>query len=106
MSGPGIKPGEDPVDSARRELREELGLAAGQWQAVTTVDPFTTVVVSPTQIYFATGLSEVARDPEGTEQIERVTMTLEEAVRLVETGDITHAPTCVVILMAQARLVR
>ena len=54
----GIEQGEDPDRTAMRELEEELGLIADTLQFVTTVDPFTTIVVSPTRIYFATGLSK------------------------------------------------
>lgn len=96
----GIESGEGAEQTAVRELQEELGLQARTWQLVTTVDPFTTVVVSPTQIYFATGLSEVDASPEGTEQIERVTIDLTDAVAKVVAGGITHAPTCVAVLLA------
>ena len=100
----GIEPGEDPDLTAKRELQEELGLEAENWEYLTTVDPFTTIVVSPTRLYIATGLTEVETDLEGTEQIERVTLSLEEAVARVTRGEITHAPTCVALLMAGAKL--
>ncbi len=96
----GIEPGEDPMRTAERELAEELGLRAAEWEYVTTVDPFTTIVVSPTRLYFARGLMEVAASPEGTEQIESVRMPLAAAKRAVLDGRITHAPTCVLILAA------
>ena len=91
----GIEPGEDPDVTARRELQEELGLCARDWKFVTTVDPFTTILLSPTRIYFASGLSEVESNPEGTEQIERVIITMEDAVARILSGEISHAPTCV-----------
>ncbi len=97
----GVEPGEDADRTARRELREELGLRAERWHLLTTIDPFTTIVVSPTRLYLARGLIEARSRPEGTEQIERVQMPLEEAVREVFRGSITHAPTCVLLLMAR-----
>lgn len=96
----GIEPDEDPLLTAQRELQEELGLIAEQWHFLTTVDPFTTIMVSPTRIYLARDLTEVATMPEGTEQIERVVMPLQTAVEKVNGGEITHAPTCLAILQA------
>lgn len=97
----GIEEGEDPDLTARRELQEELGLAAQDWQHLTTVDPFTTVVVSPTRVYLAQDLTSVADNPEGTEQIESVVLPLDEALQQVAEGVITHAPTCVGLLLTQ-----
>lgn len=96
----GIEPGEDPDETAQRELQEELGLMAQNWQFLSTVDPFTTIVVSPTRLYLVRDLTSVAKAPEGTEQIETVVMPLAECVQLVIKGEISHAPTCVAILMA------
>jgi ADP-ribose pyrophosphatase len=96
----GIEPTEDPLATAQRELQEELGLHAVSWKYLSTVDPFTTVVVSPTRLYVATGLNEVPRSPEGTELIERVKMPLSEAYQKVVRGEITHAPTAILILRA------
>ncbi len=100
----GIEDGEAPELTASRELEEELGLIAGDLQLVTTVDPFTTIVVSPTRIYYATRLSEGTKSPEGTELIEKVVIPIREAVQKIKHGEITHAPTCVAILLAHAEL--
>lgn len=100
----GIEPGETALVTAQRELQEELGLAAKHWEAVTEIDPFTTIMRSPTQLYIATELTSVPASPEGTEQIEHVKMALSEAVQAVKDGQITHAPTCIVILLAALRL--
>ncbi len=100
----GIESGESAQETARRELAEELGLAAEHWKLLTSVDPFTTIVVSPTQLFLATGLSSVPIALEGTEQIESVQLPLSQAVQMVTEGEITHAPTCVLLLLASAQL--
>jgi len=99
----GIEPGEDPDLTARRELQEEIGLEADTWELLGTVDPFTTIMKSPTRMYLATGLTEVETDPEGTEQIQRVRVPLSKAVEMVKAGEITHAPSCVLILLVAGR---
>jgi ADP-ribose pyrophosphatase len=100
----GIEPGEDPLSCARRELQEEVGLHANNWQHLTTVDPFTTIMQSPTRLYLATELSPVPQTLEGTEPIETVVMPIDQAVEAIESGLITHAPTCVAILLVNRRV--
>ena len=94
----GVEPGEGPLDAARRELREEIGIEAAEWVDLGVVDPFTANVVSPTRLYGARRLSFVDRRPEGTEVIHRVSMPLKEAVRRVMESEITHGPSCAVLL--------
>jgi ADP-ribose pyrophosphatase len=98
----GVEPDENADLTAKRELQEELGLEAESWKFLTTVDPFTTCLVSPTRLYLATGLTEVDTNPEGTEQIEHVVIPLADAAKMVASGEITHAPSCVGILMAES----
>ena len=97
----GIEANEDPLETAQRELQEELGLIAADWKFLTTVDPFTTIMVSPTRLYLARDLKQVDTNLEGTEQIDKVVMPLETAVDKVMSGEISHAPTCVLILRTQ-----
>ncbi len=89
---------ERPIECAKRELAEELGIIAETWQELTTVDPFTASVVSPTVLFLATDLSFQEANPEGTEQINCVKMTSQEAYAAVCNGTITHAPSCIAIL--------
>jgi ADP-ribose pyrophosphatase len=96
----GIEPDEGPLETAKRELREELGIEADEWIDLGIVDPFTASVVSPTQLYLARKLRFGEQAPEGTEQIRCVTMTLAEAVQKVIDSEITHGPSCVLILKA------
>lgn len=102
----GIEHGESALDAAQRELREELGIGAAGWTSLGSVDPFTTVVVSPTALYLARELSWGPTQPEGTEQIDVVKVPFDEALAWVFDGRITHAPTCVLLLKAQRLLDR
>ena len=94
----GMEPGEDPLETAQRELAEELGLTATHWQPLGVIDPFTSVVVSPTYLFLAQGLTQGETNLEGTETIRPARFTLAEAVQMTRDGRITHAPTCVLLL--------
>jgi ADP-ribose pyrophosphatase len=97
----GIEDGEEAAETARRELREELGIVPRELIPMGTIDPFTTMIVSPAQLFVARGLSFVETSPEGTEQIVCVKTPLATAVEMVLDGRITHAPTCVLVLKTQ-----
>jgi 8-oxo-dGTP pyrophosphatase MutT (NUDIX family) len=97
----GIEPGEEPIDAARRELREEAGLAATDWLPLGFVDPFTTMLRCPNYMFLARGLTPVDREPEEAEAaMELHRVPLEEAVREVMTGGMTHATSCALVLKA------
>jgi ADP-ribose pyrophosphatase len=86
------KVGEDPVETARRELVEEVGLAAGDWSVLVDVAAspgFTDEVV---RVYLATDLATVERQVEGDEEADLVArrFPLDEAVRMVLSGEIVN----------------
>jgi ADP-ribose pyrophosphatase len=99
----GIEPGENPLETAQRELREELGIEAAEWVDLGVVDPFTASVVSPTRLYLARKLQFGEPTPDGTEQIRRVKLSLADAVQKVLASEITHGPSCLVIFKAASR---
>jgi len=94
----GIDEGETPLDAARRELREEVGIAAREWIDLGQVDPFTTQVASPNYLFLARELEHVGREPDRNEVLEIVTVPFERALRMVMNGEITHGASCAVIL--------
>jgi len=91
---------EPPLDAARRELEEELGITAGEWTGLGPFDPFTTMLCAPAELFLARRLTFGETRQEGTENIRCVKVAFDEAVAMVMDGRITHGPSCVVILKA------
>jgi ADP-ribose pyrophosphatase len=94
----GIEAGETAQWTAQRELLEELGIGAARWTSLGTVDPFTSAVNSPVQLYLAQELTFAEQKLEGTELIEHISLSLPTALEYIIDGRITHAPTCVALL--------
>ena len=97
-----LEPGEQPLECARRELREETGYEAGEM--VNLLSCFMAPGYSSEAIHFfvARGLREVGKDLEPDEEIER--LTLEEAVYKVEENAIEDAKTVIGILYLYCQL--
>lgn len=100
VSGGAIDQGETSLAAAKRELKEELGIEADEWIDLGTVNPFTTVIKSPSTIYLARKLHFSEANWEGTEKIETVKIKFEAALEMVMQSEITHGPSCVLILKA------
>lgn len=96
----GIETDETPLEAATRELEEEIGLKASQWQNLGLVHPFSTAVHAPNHLFIARGLAQGAPRPDDTEFLERLELPLAAAVERVLSGDISHAASCVVLLRA------
>lgn len=96
----GVDKNESFLAAAQRELSEEAGISAGEWIDLGEVNPFTTVIESPSRLYLARDLKFSQANPEGTEKIEIIKVKLEEAVNMVTESKITHGPSCVLILKA------
>ena len=99
-----IDEGENPLDAARRELREEAGIIAEEWSDLGMVDPFTSLIKSPAYLFLAGNLSFTDTRREETEIIRVIKMKLNEAVEMVMQSKITHGPSCVLILKASRHL--
>lgn len=95
---------EPPLEAAQREAREEAGIEAEKWTDLGRVDLDTSIIHCPAQLFLARGLSFTETEREGTEEMESVRLSLAEAVRRVIEGEITHGPSCVLILKAARHL--
>jgi 8-oxo-dGTP pyrophosphatase MutT (NUDIX family) len=100
----GCDEGEDPRAAAERELAEETGLRAARWERLGTAHLSNSVTDEVAHYYLATGLTQGEARPEGTEKLERRTVTFEEALRMVLAGEITDAISVMAILHHAASL--
>lgn len=99
------RPGEDPAETARRELVEEVGLAAADWSVLVDVVTSPGFADESVRVFLARGLSVADRpagddDEESELRIQRV--GLDEAVRRVLAGEIVNGPACSGLLAAHA----
>ena len=97
----GIEKGEDGESAAKRELKEEIGITAKKIVDLGVIEPFTTVVTSSNHLYLAQGLEFSEASPEGTEKIELVKISMQEAIEWVMESKITHGATTTLILKAK-----
>ncbi|HYY59515.1 MAG TPA: NUDIX hydrolase [Pyrinomonadaceae bacterium] len=101
-----IDEGEEPLEAARRELREEVGIEAEEWTELGVVDLDTSIVNCPAHLFLARDLKFTEQNQDDTEEIKPVRLNLDEAARKVMESEITHGPTCTLILKASRFLQR
>jgi ADP-ribose pyrophosphatase len=99
--------GEPPLQTAKRELAEEVQLAADRWSLLATYFSSPGFCDEQVQVYLAEGLSDVDRPDGFTVEHEELDLTVErvpldEAVRRVLGGGIRN-PAAVVGLLAADR---
>ena len=97
--------GEDPLETARRELREEAGLEAAEWAVLLDVAPSPGFSDESVRVFLARGLTEVGRpELDDDEEADLTTrwVTLSVAVRMVLAGTIVNGVTVAAVLAAHA----
>ena len=101
--------GEDPAETARRELAEECGLAAGRLELLTAFENAAGMTDAVTHVYLAPRPARRARarrtGPRRTHMTVHA-MGLGAAVAEVEAGRITDAKTVIGLLLADRWLQR
>ena len=95
---------EDPLEGAQRELREETGFRAGQWQVLGRIEPSPAWSTEFIYLYLATELIPGPTAMEEDEAIELSLMPLTEAIELTRTGAITDGKTVAALFLALAAL--
>ena len=98
--------GEDPEASARRELAEEIGRAAGSLELIVGYYPSAGFSDQYVRLYLATDLTEVALDRQGVEEAH---MTVEEfdlhgLDAAIADGTLSDSKTLIGLLIARQRL--
>jgi ADP-ribose pyrophosphatase len=88
-----LEPDEEPLATARRELAEEIGLAAADWEEgprFYTAPGFCTELM---HVYLATNLTETSADADADEVLEPGWLDLADALAACDDGRIIDAKT-------------
>jgi ADP-ribose pyrophosphatase len=98
------QPGEDPLEAARRELREETGLAADEWVPLLTTYASAGIASETHALFLARGLREVDRDFDAHHEEAEMTMERVAYADLLEAvldGRAADAPLATAILAVE-----
>ena len=99
-----LEPGEEPLKTAARELTEETGRTAAHLTKLTEIIPTPAYCTERIYVYEAHGLSAPGgQHLDRDEFLDVVPVPLEEAAKMVLTGEITDAKTQVGVLLLAAK---
>jgi len=98
-----IDRGETPLRAAKRELREEVGLGARNWERLLRILPSPGFCDETVTIYRATGFFASTAEPDPDERIEIRDLSLPAALDLLAQGKIEDAKTVVALLLEKQR---
>ncbi|MGN6721308.1 MAG: NUDIX domain-containing protein [Marmoricola sp.] len=97
--------GEDPIETAKRELREEAELQAEHWRHLLSVYPTAGVSQEVHHIYLATGLSHAPRGDFAMQheeaELESFMVPMEELLAAVLSGQVRQGPVTMAVLAYQ-----
>ena len=92
---------EEPLDSAKRELREETGYAAARWDYLGGLELSNACTDETGHLYLARDLTPGPQDPDGDEQLQVKAVDFREAWRMAMEGELNESLT--VAALARAR---
>ena len=87
----GCPEGEEPLQAAKRELKEETGLTAERWEELGEAHLSNSVADECAVWFLATGLVSGEQEPDGTEVFEVQRVPLQEALGMALDGRMTDA---------------
>ena len=99
-----IDPGEDPLHTAQRELREECGYTATEWRHLTTLHPGIGYSNERIELYLARGLTQAEHKLDDDEFLEVLHVPVIEAMTWIRDGRITEAKAVTGLLWAEKML--
>lgn len=82
---------EEPLNAAKRELLEETGLIAQDWQLILESYLSNSVTDEKTLIFLARNLRQEQSSPEETEQLQLKKVLLKDVFKMVHSNEITDA---------------
>jgi ADP-ribose pyrophosphatase len=94
-----LDPGEAPLDTARRELREEVGYLAASWHWLGRVHPIVSYTTETIEFFVAEGLTHVGAQLDAGEFLDVALMSVEEMLAAIDREEITDAKTVAALLL-------
>lgn len=99
-----IDPNEDPLETGKRELLEETGYTAKQWQLLTSLNPCIGYCDEVIHVYLARELTAGKPQNDVDEVLDIFTMSLPEAMEVMRRGEITDGKTMIALFWAEKHL--
>ena len=96
-----IDAGEDPLDTAKRELLEETGYRAREWRHLVSTYPVVGYSNERIELYLARDLEHVGHALDDGEFLDVLVVSLSDALDWVRSGRIKEAKTIMGILLAE-----
>ncbi|MEO6913486.1 MAG: NUDIX hydrolase [Candidatus Baltobacteraceae bacterium] len=94
----GADPGESALECAKRELREELGIVAEEWEPLGQLYELPSIIDTAVELFLASDIYHVDAEPEAQESIELVRVAAAVAFAAAASGKITDAVTVAALL--------
>jgi ADP-ribose pyrophosphatase len=94
-----IDAGEDLLECARRELLEETGYEAAEWQHVGRMHPCIGYSDERIEIFIAQGLTHVGSALDEGEFLEVLSFTVDDAMAAIQSGQITDGKSIVALFL-------
>lgn len=98
--------GENPLEAARRELKEECGITAEELMDLQSIYPTVGYDNEIIHMYLATKLQFGQARPDAGEFLDLVKMPLDQAVELIEQGAIVDGKTVAALLKVKLMLLQ
>jgi ADP-ribose pyrophosphatase len=94
-----VDPGEEPLETADRELQEESGWKARRIEPLARLRPDVGRLGNHLWVFFADDLEPASRPGDPDEEIERVELVPEDLVEAIRSGELVHAPNLAVVML-------
>ena len=92
---------DNPLEAAKREAEEEIGLVAEEWIELGIFHLETSMIKGPVYLFVVRNLHFKNAHQDSTENVKPLKKTFDEALQMVINNEITHGPSCVLILKAK-----